>query len=202
MAKLAAVLRAVDLESAYETLTRVARAPFSINTSLLGDAVRNRRETPSSLSAAERLMYLDMTTYLPDDVLVKVDRATMASGLEARAPLLDHRVAEFAWSLPSHMKVRGSTGKWILRKLLDRLMPGENFDRSKMGFAIPIGDWLTGPLRDWGTDLLRPERIRADGYFNPAVVSRKWSQHVSGRSNHQFELWTILMFNAWKDSIS
>jgi asparagine synthase (glutamine-hydrolysing) len=145
----------------------------------------------------DRLMWFDTTTYLSGDILVKVDRATMSVGLEARAPFLDHRVVEFAWRLPSAMKIRGSTGKWILRQLLARYLPAGLVSRPKKGFGVPIGAWLRGPLRPWAEELLNARRIRGEGYLNAEAVRRKWAEHLTGTHNWTPQLWSVLMFQAW-----
>jgi len=147
--------------------------------------------------AVARMMAWDSLSYLPDDILVKVDRAAMAVALETRAPFLDHRVAALAWRLPMAFKIRGGQGKWILRKLLDRYVPRALIDRPKAGFAIPIGLWLRGPLKAWAEDLLHPERLQAEGYLRPEPIQRIWHEHQSGRFDHTSRLWTVLMWQAW-----
>ena len=152
---------------------------------------------PPLAGPAERMMYMDLLSYLPDDVLVKIDRAAMANGLETRAPLLDHRIVEFALSLPLAISRADRLTKWPLRKLLDRHIPKRLIDRPKMGFAIPLDTWLRGTLRDWAEDLLSESRLRREGYFRPKIVRRVWQQHLSGRYNNQYLLWDVLMFQAW-----
>lgn len=146
----------------------------------------------------DKLMYWDSQVYLPNDVLTKVDRTTMAVSLEARAPLLDYRIFEYCWQLPLEMKIRDGQGKWLLRQVLARHVPRKLFERPKQGFSVPIADWLRGGLRDWAEDLLSPSNIQKDGYLNAALVSQLWQEHISKRRNHSEILWNILMFQAWK----
>lgn len=143
------------------------------------------------------MCFRDAATYLPDDVLVKVDRASMAVGLESRAPLLDHRVVELAFSFPSRMKVGGGRSKRVLRDVLGRHVPSELTDRPKKGFAVPMGTWLRGPLRQWAEDLLSPSRLRRDGWLDERSIRRKWEEHVTGARDWKFLLWDALTFQAW-----
>lgn len=151
--------------------------------------------------AAERMMYWDALTYLPDDILCKVDRAAMATSLETRVPMLDHRVAELAWRLPVDMKIRDGEGKWALRQILYRRVPRGLIERPKTGFSIPLAQWLRGPLREWAESLLPEQRLRAEGYLNPDLVRRTWAEHLSGRYDRTARLWTVLMFQAWLDQM-
>ncbi|MDH5493684.1 MAG: asparagine synthase C-terminal domain-containing protein, partial [Myxococcales bacterium] len=144
--------------------------------------------------------YVDLQRYLIDDILVKVDRASMAVSLEARAPLLDYRVVQMAARVPYELKMREGQGKWVLRRLLERYVPRELFERPKMGFGIPLGSWLRGPLRAWAEALLEPRRLRDEGYFEVGTVRRRWLAHQRGSADHAQELWGILMFQAWLEA--
>ncbi|RYD17843.1 MAG: asparagine synthetase B, partial [Lysobacteraceae bacterium] len=137
--------------------------------------------------------------YLPDDILVKVDRAAMAASLETRAPFLDHRVAEAAWALPMHQKLRQGRGKWVLREILDRYVPRTLIERPKMGFGVPINDWLRGPLKGWASDLLSEDRLWRQGLLDAEIVGRQWRDHLSGRRQLGSRLWSVLMLQAWLD---
>ncbi|MHB1183331.1 MAG: asparagine synthase (glutamine-hydrolyzing) [Desulfobulbia bacterium] len=174
------------------------------------DWVINGKEPPTHLKGArpeleglndvERMMALDTISYLPDDILVKVDRAAMGVSLESRVPFLDHRVVEFAWSLPLEYKLRDGQTKWPLRQVLYRHVPRELIDRPKMGFGVPLHDWLRGPLRDWAEGLLDEPRLRREGYFHPAPIRQMWAEHLSGRHNWMARLWNVLMFQAWLEA--
>lgn len=146
-------------------------------------------------SLLDKMQYLDTVTYLPDDILQKVDRASMSVALEARPPLLDHRVVEFAWRLPRRFKIRNGETKWVLRRVLDQFVPRRLIERPKMGFGIPLGDWLRGPLRDWAEDLLDPRHLSGH-LLDPMAVQALWQEHLTHR-NRAYALWNILMFEAW-----
>jgi asparagine synthase (glutamine-hydrolysing) len=196
--KLAGVLGSGSAEEMYRRLASHWRNPPAV--------VPGAVEPPTALTdssrwaavpgVAETMMFLDLVTYLPDDILTKVDRASMAVSLEARVPLLDHRVVEFAWRLPLRMKLREGEGKWVLRRVLDRYVPRELVERPKMGFAVPLAAWLRGPLRDWAEALLDPRVLRTGGFFDPAPVRKAWAEHLSGADRGE-ALWDVLMFQAW-----
>lgn len=147
-----------------------------------------------------RMMFRDATTYLPDDILCKVDRAAMATSLETRVPFLDHRVVELAWRLPLHLKIRGNVGKWALRQVLYKHVPKELIERPKAGFAIPIGQWLRGPLREWAEALLGETRLETEGYLQPGPIRSAWQEHLRGQRDHTAKLWAVLMFQAWLEA--
>lgn len=156
---------------------------------------------PQLNNDVQLMMYLDLVTYLPDDILTKVDRASMGVGLEARVPLLDHRIVEAAWRLPLHLKIRDGQGKWILRQILYKHVPRKLIERPKSGFAIPLDSWLRGRLRDWAESLLNPQMMHQEGYLNPSPIQKKWKAHLSGNRNWQYQLWDILMFQAWLQTV-
>jgi asparagine synthase (glutamine-hydrolysing) len=175
-----------------------------------GDLVPGSHELPTVMSDSgqwpsftdpmERMMYFDTMMYMPDDVLAKMDRASMGVSLEGRIPLLDHRLVELAWRIPLAMKVREGQGKWLLRQVLYKYVPKELIERPKMGFGVPVGAWLRGGLREWAEDLLDEQRLRREGFFDPAPIREKWSEHIAGKRNWQFHLWVILMFQTWLET--
>ncbi|MBU3967371.1 MAG: asparagine synthase (glutamine-hydrolyzing) [Euryarchaeota archaeon] len=199
--KLSEILDVEDQEALYLRFVSHWKDPSSL--------VPGAREPPTALTDrsqwadlpdfTQRMMFLDTVTYLPDDILVKVDRASMGVSLEARVPLLDHRVMEFAWRLPMSMKIRNGQSKWILRQVLYKYVPRELIERPKMGFGVPIDSWLRGPLREWAEVLLDEKRIREEGFFNHQPIREKWAEHLSGKRNWQYYLWDVLMFQAWLD---
>ena len=152
------------------------------------------------LDSQEKMMALDSLTYLPDDILVKVDRAAMATSLETRMPFLDHKLIEYAWKIPQSFKLRGNNGKWIIKKILDKYVPKNLTERPKMGFAVPIELWLRGSLKDWAENLLNENRLIQEGYFNPNIIRNTWTEHISGKRNWSYHLWDILMFQSWLDN--
>ena len=142
-------------------------------------------------------MAIDTLTYLPDDILVKVDRAAMANSLETRVPFLDHRLIEFAWQIPLSNKINDEKSKIILREILYKYVPKELIERPKMGFGVPISEWLRGPLKNWAENLISEEKIKKDNLLNYDIIKKKWDEHQSGRRNWQYHLWDVLMFQSW-----
>lgn len=197
---LSEVLSAEDLQKLYLRLMSQWEHPeqLVIHGNEPSTLLTNPEKLPANLKSIEKMMYIDLMTYLPDDILAKLDRASMGVSLEARAPFIDdHRVIEFAWRLPLEMKVRDGQGKWILRKILKRYVPEELTDRPKMGFGVPIDIWLRGPLREWAEELLNEKRMKEEGYLHPALVQKRWQEHKKNQKNWQYPLWNVLMFQAW-----
>lgn len=200
MHKLAEILAVRSPEEIYWGLVSHWKHPARV--------VLNATEPPTVLTDSDawadapdlthRMMFLDTVSYLPDDILTKVDRAAMGNSLETRVPLLDHRVFEFAWTLPLSMKIRDGHSKWLLRQVLYRHVPKELIERPKMGFGIPLDAWLRGPLRIWSEDLLNPARLKSEGYFQPEPVQQKWHEHLAGQRNWSYYLWNVLVFQMWK----
>jgi asparagine synthase (glutamine-hydrolysing) len=199
MQKLGALLGAATSSERYRAFTSQWPDPAELVVggsephTLLNDAAR----WPPGLDATELMVFLDTAVSLPDDMLTKVDRASMGASLEARVPLLDHRVVELAWRLPLEMRIRGREGKWVLRRVLDGYVPDRLVSRPKMGFDPPLGEWLRGPLREWAEGLLDERRLRGEGFIEPGPVRAAWHEHLSGRRNWDYRLWAILMFEAW-----
>ncbi len=201
MRKAAIVIGSSSVRDYYGQLTAFCRAPLEL---VLGAREARTFFThslldESGLTPARQMMLWDMLTYLPDDIMAKVDRASMAVALEARAPLLDYRAAEFAATLPVEFLIRGGKGKCLLRELLYRYVPAELIDRPKMGFSVPLGGWLRGELKDWARGLIEPERLRREGFLNPELVERLWQSHQGG-NDRKGELWAVLMFQAWMET--
>ena len=189
------VARLLDVSSESELYERLTS--FAPATSAFQPKNGYRRELPELGDTLSKFIYRDMTGYLPSDILVKLDRATMATALEGRCPLLDHRLVEFSWRIPTIEKVQGRKGKWILRKVLRRHLPKALFERPKQGFNLPINSWLVGPLRDWAQDMLSPARLARSGLQVPQHVGARWREHLSGARDRSPELWAMLMLEAW-----
>jgi len=203
MHRLAEVLAIRNPDALYRHLISFWKSPADV---VLSDGAPGSSPAPPACrlleplplaDIAQRMMFLDLVNYLPEDILAKVDRASMGVSLEARLPLLDHRVVEFAAGLPISLKIRAHQGKWLLRQVLYQYVPRELVERPKMGFSVPIERWLRGPLRDWAEELLNADRLRHEGFFRPEPIHQLWAEHLSGRHNWQGHLWCILMFQAW-----
>jgi asparagine synthase (glutamine-hydrolysing) len=194
--KLAGLLGARDEQMFYRRLVSIWSDSAGILRQQIGGVAEPLAVLPDG-ALVERMMLWDQLGYLPTDILTKVDRASMGVSLEARVPLLDHRVVEFAWRLPLSMKLRDGQGKWLLRQLLYRHVPKGLIERPKMGFAVPLDQWLRGGLRDWAESLLDVDGLGREGFFDVATVRRVWQQHLDGSYNHQHRLWCLLMFQAW-----
>jgi asparagine synthase (glutamine-hydrolysing) len=200
--KIGSLISASDRDEVYQRLISVWPAHEEVLQSGFDPGSEGARQQAQLPNFTDQMMLLDGTTYLPDDILVKLDRASMANSLEARAPFLDHRIIEFAWQLPLGFKVRNRRGKYVLRQVLYRHVPPPLVDRPKTGFAIPLDSWIRGPLRDWAENLLSERRLRQDGFFRAAPIRRKWCEHLSGTRNWIAPLWTVLMFQAWQEQRS
>ena len=196
--KLASLAKCKEWTDAYVALVSAWNDPAKLVIDSRPETTRVDPIQQANMPDALRAMqWIDQTTYLVDDILTKVDRASMAASLETRVPLLDHRLVEFAWTLPADMKVRNGQGKWILRQVLNTFMPAPLMDRPKMGFAIPLESWLRGPLQDWASDLLDERRVRVQGFLNADVVANEWNQLCAGGGGHQHKAWALLMWMAW-----
>lgn len=200
--KLAEIIDKESSEIFYKSLISHWKSPSSIvlDSHEPLTVITDNSQWPDLDDFILQMMYLDSITYLPDDILVKVDRAAMGVSLETRVPFLDHNVVEFAWKLPLSLKIRNGHGKWILRQVLYKYVPKELIERPKVGFGVPIDVWLRGPLRDWAEELLSESRLRQEGYFNPLPIRQKWDEHLSGNRNWQHHLWDVLMFQAWLEA--
>jgi len=200
--KLASILPSHGIADIYNTLTSHFNDPLNV---VLGACepstlLTNLSVQPDLSDPIARMMYTDLVTYLPDDILVKLDRASMGVSLEARVPMLDHRLVEFAWQVPMHIKLRAGEGKWLLRQVLHRYVPPSLVEGPKSGFGLPISDWLCGPLREWAENLLEPTRLRQQGLLNPITVRGIWETHLKGDRLMAYKLWDILMFQSWLES--
>ena len=200
--KLAGVLNIDSEQDFYRNLTSHWQQPeqIVIGTQEPSTLISDSNCWPQTDSFQHAMMAMDAQTYMTDDILVKVDRAAMANSLETRVPMLDHRVAELAWRMPLEYKIRNGEGKWLLKQVLFRHVPRQLIERPKMGFGIPLHDWLRGSLRDWAESLLDENLLSRQGYFHPAPIRKMWKEHISGQYNHQHQLWDILMFQAWLEA--
>lgn len=200
MHKAAHVVRCRNVQEVYSTL--ISQHKDATSLVIGGEYTNLMRPCPlmKQFNDVERMMLLDMCSYLPDDILVKLDRASMGVSLESRVPFLDHRLVEFAWSLPLNIKLKDGVSKWPLRQVLYKHVPPELIDRPKMGFGVPLDSWLRGPLRDWAETLLSEDRINREGYLRAEPIRHLWNEHLSGRSNRAYILWNVLMFQAWLES--
>tara|TARA_Y100000590_G_C15747715_1_gene1022843 strand:- start:9772 stop:11742 length:1971 start_codon:yes stop_codon:yes gene_type:complete len=200
--KLANVLKANSPEEIYINLMSLWKNPSSI---VIGNdepltVLTELTEWPAFNDFEHQMMYIDTMSYLPDDLLVKVDRAAMSVSLETRIPFLDHRVIEFAWSFPLDMKIRNGQSKWLLKQVLSKYVPKTLIDRPKMGFGVPIDSWLRGPLKEWADTLLNETRLNQEGFFNPAPIRKKWDEHLSRKRNWHYQIWAILMYQQWLEN--
>jgi len=200
MHKVASIIGAESAEDFYLRLVSHWQDPAGAVRDALERAAAPSDFPPGLTDSTERMMWLDALTYLPDDILVKLDRAAMSASLESRVPLLDHAIVEWAWRVPMKLKIRDGRGKWILRQVLAKYVPEHLTERPKMGFGVPLDAWLRGPLRDWAEALLDPSRLRREGFFDPAPIAKRWGEHQCGARNWQYSLWNVLMFQAWLDT--
>jgi asparagine synthase (glutamine-hydrolysing) len=193
--RLAQLLGGNDVDEMYRRTTRLSELQLTPEQTAAGSG-----SVPPLNDLLSDFVVRDMLEYLPSDILVKLDRASMAASLEARCPILDHRVVEFCWTLPNSAKVRHGQGKWLLRQVLSRYLPRHLFDRPKQGFNVPIGAWLRGPLRSWAADLLSESRLRHQHLLDAARVQNCWLEHLSGRRDHSRTLWAVLMLQSWLET--
>jgi asparagine synthase (glutamine-hydrolysing) len=196
--KMCDLMTADSVDDMYRSLMSAWKQPERLLIDRRADVPVHHAGEHEPADLLDRMMLADQTSYLPDDLLAKMDRASMAASLEVRAPLLDHRIVEFSWRLPRSLKLRGTTGKWILRQLLYRRVPKAIVDRPKMGFSVPIDRWLRGPLKTWAADLASPETLRRDGLLDPAPIAGAWRDLLDGRRPTGTRLWAVVMFQAWK----
>jgi asparagine synthase (glutamine-hydrolysing) len=199
--KLANILDSSTSKDLYSRLITHWKNPAKVvkGTTNTNDLYSRQFEVLDTDNFTHQMMYMDMQTFLTDDILTKVDRSSMSVGLEARVPFLDHRLIEFAWKVPLDMKIKNNQGKWLLRQVLYKYVPMEMIERPKMGFGIPIDSWLRGPLRAWADELLNKERIEAEGIFEYELIHKKWREHLNGKRNWAYHIWDILMFQCWYD---
>ncbi len=200
--KAAGILRASDPDAVYLDLVSLWKQPAEAviggRDASVFERIKPELDQLDDFSA--RMMYADTMTYLPDDLLVKVDRASMAVGLEVRAPFLDHRLVEFAWRQPVASKIDKLSGKKLLKDMLYQHVPRELVERPKMGFGVPLAAWLRGPLQEWAGDLLAADRLQRDGYVSAPAIQQKWREHQDGTADWHYHLWPVLMFQAWLDT--
>jgi asparagine synthase (glutamine-hydrolysing) len=200
--KLADVLMLDSGEDLFKRLTSHWDDPTSL---VIGSTepptrISDENQWPQTTSLEDWMMAMDAQTYMPDDILVKVDRAAMANSLETRVPMLNHHLVQFALTLPLDLKIKAGQGKWILRQVLYKYVPKELIERPKMGFGVPLDSWLRGPLRDWAEQLLSESRLTNEGYLHARPIRTMWQEHLSGKRNWQHKLWDVLMFQAWLEA--